>query len=147
MGGFWIGVAAADHVAIAVREGFAMFAHGRHDAARKLEAGDWVVYYSPRAQMGGGAECRQFTAIGQVAPGEPAERLMAPGVHGWYRTVRWLDARPADVYPLLDTLTFVANRQHWGVYFRKSLFRVGAQDFSRIAVAMGVDPQTFQERS
>ena len=147
MAACWIGVAAARHVAVAVRDGFAMFAHGRHDAAKRILPGDRVIYYSPREGIRDGAECRRFTAVGVVEPGEPAERLMTPGQTGWYRRMHWLDARPADVYPLLDSLSFVTDRQHWGMCFRKSLFRVNADDFSRIAAAMGVDPSILRDLS
>ncbi len=134
----WIGVAAGAHVRVAVTGGFAMFSHGRHDAVKKVQPGDWVTYYSPREGMKDGAELRAFTAIGHVLPGEPAEREMMPGMPGWYRRMAWLDAEAADIYPLLDTLSFVTDRQHWGMYFRKSLFKVGNRDFALIATAMGV---------
>ncbi len=136
----WIGVASADHVRRAVEGGFAMFAHGRHAAAKRVKPGDWVAYYSPRDKMGAGAEVRAFTAIGRALDGEPAEHQMAPGVTGWFRRMRWLDSRPADIYPLLDRFSFVADRRHWGMYFRKSLFSVSRDDFCRIAEAMGVEP-------
>lgn len=137
----WIGIAAADHVAIGVAGGFAMFAHGRHDTVKKVLPDDWVVYYSPRQGMKEGAEVRAFTAIGQVLAGEVGEREMLPGMTGWYRRVGWLDARAADIYPLLDRLSFVNDRQHWGMYFRKSLFGVPVADFGLIAEAMGAgDP-------
>lgn len=115
-----------------------MFAHGRHDAAKKLAPGDWVAYYSPRDGMNEGAELRAFTAIGRVAPGDAGEREMGPGLTGWYRRMQWLDSRPADIYPLLDRFSFVANRQHWGMSFRKSLFKVAERDFAVIAEAMGI---------
>lgn len=137
----WIGVAAADHVAIGVRDGFAMFAHGRHAAVKRVQPGDWVTYYSPRDGINEGAERRQFTAIGIVAQGEPRQREMGPSGIGWYRPMRWLEARAADIYPLLDRFSFVTDRRHWGMYFRKSLFRVDRGDFALIAAAMGVADQ------
>lgn len=135
---YWIGVAAGRHVAAAVQGGFAMFSHGRHEAAKRVQPDDWVAYYAPREGMNEGAELRAFTAIGRVLPGDAAERQMLPGVTGWYRRMRWLDATPADIYPLLDRLSFVKDRQHWGMYFRKSLFKVDLEDFALIAEAMGV---------
>ena len=137
----WIGIAAGKHVAAGVAGGFAMFAHGRRDAAAKVVPGDWVAYYSPREGMNEGAELRAFTAIGQVAPGDLAEREMTPGLPGWYRRMQWLDSRPADIYPLLDQFSFVVNRQHWGMYFRKSLFRIDRRDFALLAEAMNVGPK------
>ena len=142
MSACWIGVAAGMHVEIAVRDRFAMFSHGRHDAVKRVRPGDWVAYYSPREGMKDGAELRAFTAIGTVLDGDPAEREMMAGLTGWYRNMRWLDAEPAGIYPLLDRFSFVKDRQHWGMYFRKSLFRVDAADFALIADAMGVGDAT-----
>jgi len=137
----WIAIAAGRHVETARAGGFAMFSHGRHDAAKKVLPDDWVAYYSPREGMNEGAELRLFTAIGHVLPGEPAEREMLPGLPGWYRRVAWLDAEPADIYPLLDKFAFVTNRQHWGMYFRRSLFKTDKADFALIAAAMGVSDE------
>ncbi len=71
---------------------------------------------------------------------------MLPGMTGWYRRMRWLDARQADIYPLLDKFSFVTNRQHWGMYFRKSLFRVEENDSALVAEAMGVGNE-FRNRA
>ena len=135
MSGHWIGIAAAMHVRLAVEGGFAMFSHGEKAAIDKVRPGDWVAYYSPQE----GAELRACTAIGQALDGPVGEREMAPGLPGWYRRMRWLEARTADIYPLLDRFSFVKNRSHWGMYFRKSLFRVPEGDFALIAGAMGVE--------
>lgn len=134
----WIGTAAAVHVKIAVDGGFAMFSHGELKAIEKVLPGDRVAYYSPRQGYKEGAELRAFTAIGTVLEGGPAEREMTAGHVGWYRPVHWLAAKPADIYPLLDRFSFVKKRSHWGMYFRKSLFRIGQDDFNLIAEAMGV---------
>ena len=139
MTAYWIGVAAGKHVSIGVRDGFAMFAQGRHEAAKRIQPDDWVA--SPREGMNEGTELRAFTALGQALPGDAAERQMQPGLTGWYRRMRWLDGKPADIYPLLHTLSFVKDRQHWGMYFRKSLFKIEGGDFALVAAAMGVGPE------
>ncbi len=141
----WIGVVAGRHAAIAVRDGFAMFAHGKHSAAKRVQPGDWVAYYAPREDMNEGPEVRAFVAIGQALDGDPAQRMMTADVTGWYRNMRWLDARPADIYPLLDRFAFVKDRRHWGMYFRKSLFAVDGADFALIADATGVGQQYRQQ--
>lgn len=133
----WIGVASADHVRMGVEGGFAMFSHGRHEAVKRVQPGDGVTYYSPREGMKEGAEVRAFTAIGRVLDGDPRERVMQEQQTGWYRPMRWLQSRPADIYPLLDRLSFVRDRSHWGMYFRKSLFSIPDSDFALIAEAMG----------
>ena len=134
----WIGVMAAEHAARAVEGGFAMFAHGKHEAAKRVGTGDWVAIYAPREQINAGEAVRAFVALGQAVNGDLTERLMAPGVTGWQRPMIWLDVGRADVYPLLDRFSFVVDRSHWGMYFRKSLFKISDADFALIAAAMGV---------
>ena len=134
----WIGVAARAHVMAGVAEGFVMFAHGKHSAVKQVQPGDWFAYYSPTQTMGGIDTVRRFTAIGQVLPGEPVAMQMGPDATGWRRGAKFLDAQDADIYLLLPQLSFVTNPSHWGMYFRKSLFKVGVADFRRIAEAMGV---------
>lgn len=134
----WIGVAAAAQVRRGAEGGFVMFAHGRHEAAKRLSPGDFFVYYAPREWLDEGAQVRAFIEIGQIAPGDPAERQMSEGASGWSRPAEFWDARIADVYPLLPQLSFVRDPRHWGMAFRRSLFEVPAVDFRLIAAAMGV---------
>ena len=134
----WIGVAARSHVMAGVAEGFVMFAHGKHSAVKQVQPGDWFAYYSPTQTMGGTDTVRRFTAIGRVLPGEPVAMQMGPDATGWRREAKFLSAQDADIYLLLPQLSFVTNPSHWGMYFRKSLFKVGVADFRRIAEAMGV---------
>jgi len=139
---YWIAVVPKSRVEVAVAGGFAMFAHGRHDAIKRTGPGDWLAYYSPRTLLKGGEEVRAFTAIGQFTEREPYEAEMLPGRIGWRRDTRFeTDAHEADVYPLLDQLSFIKDRQHWGLFFHRSLFSVPVDDFRLIAAAMGLDPK------
>ena len=134
----WIGVAARAHVMVGVEQGFVMFAHGKHAAVKQVQPGDWFTYYSPTETLGKADTVRRFTAIGQILPGDPAEMQMTAEVTGWRRGARFLAGQEADLYLLLPQLSFVTNPGHWGMYFRKSLFKVGAADFAVIAEAMNV---------
>ncbi len=134
----WIGVAARAHVLVGMAQGFVMFAHGKHSAVLQVQPGDWFVYYSPTENMGVADSVRRFTAIGQVLAGEPVTMQMGPDATGWRRPAKFLSGQEADIYPLLPQLSFVTNPAHWGMYFRKSLFKVEAGDFTLIAEAMGV---------
>jgi hypothetical protein len=125
-----------------VAEGFAMFAHGRHDAVMRTTPGEWLAYYSPRTLLKGGEEVRAFTAIGRFTERQPYEAEMTAGRVGWRRDIAYeMGARDADVYPLLDQLSFIKDRTHWGLFFHRSLFSVPRDDFVLIAEAMGVDPR------
>lgn len=138
----WIGVAAAAHVRVGREQGFVMFAHGKHSAVKQLRPGDAFAYYSPTETLGGKDPVRRFTAIGVIAEGDPEPSpVMGAGVEAWSRRAQYLDAQEADIYLLLPQFDFVTHQSHWGMYFRKSLFKASARDFSIIADAMGVGNQ------
>jgi hypothetical protein len=138
----WIAVVPKVGVDRCLAGGFAMFAHGREEAAARLKPGDWLAYYSPRTHLKDGAEVRAFTAIGRIADRPPYQRAMMAGHVGFARDIAYArKAAPADVYPLLDHLSFIRDRQHWGLFFHRSLFSVPRADFALIAAAMGLDPK------
>jgi hypothetical protein len=133
----WIGVAARDHVAKGVAGGFCMFAHGKHTAAKRLAPGDRFAYYAPMTGMGEGEKVRAFVAIGEILAPPPVQHSMGEAGTGWGRAARYFQANEADIYPLLPQLSFVTDATHWGMYFRKSLFKIDSEDFGLIAHAMG----------
>ena len=134
----WIGVAAASHVRVGREQGIVMFAHGKHSAVKQLRPGDVFAYYSPTETLGGKDAVRRFTAIGVISDSDPEpSNVMGGTVEAWSRRAHYLDAQEADIYLLLPQLDFVTDPGHWGMHFRKSLFKASAADFSRIADAMG----------
>ena len=84
---YWIAVIPKVGVERCLAGGFAMFAHGRHDAVKRTSAGEWLAYYSPRTLLKGGDEVRAFTAIGKFTEREPYEAEMMPGRVGWRRDI------------------------------------------------------------
>lgn len=135
---YWIGVAAACHVARGRAEGFAQLGHGKHASIKRLTVGDLIAYYAPREGMGEGAIVQAFTAIG-VVTGEVYQVEQAPGFCPYRRDVTYFNARPAPIRPMLQDLGFIEDIQHWGMPFRRGSFAVSATDFNLIARAMGVD--------
>ncbi|MBI3369123.1 MAG: EVE domain-containing protein [Burkholderiales bacterium] len=133
----WIAVACAEHVARGRAGGFMQVCHGKAGPIRRIRPGDRVVYYSPSRQMRASDGLRSFTAIGEVLPGEPYPFDMGGGFVPWRRDVRWLDAEPAPIAPLLDTLAFSAGKRNWAAPLRFGLVGIEAGDAARIAAAMG----------
>lgn len=139
---YWIAVVPKSRVEHCIAGSFAMFAHGKHEAVKRVQPGEWLAYYSPRTVLKGGDEVRAFTAIGKIGEGEPYQAEMAEGRTGWRRDIAYeKKASEAGIYPLLDELSFIKDRQHWGIFFHRSLFSVTRDDFALIAKAMGLDPR------
>ena len=64
---------------------------------------------------------------------------MGGGFLPFRRHAEFLRASPAPIRPLIDSLTFIRSKLHWGAAFRFGHLRVPAEDFARIVAAMGRD--------
>lgn len=51
----WLGVVSRAHVQRGVSGGFAQVCHGKAAPLRRMQTGDWLIYYSPSTEMGGEA--------------------------------------------------------------------------------------------
>ena len=54
---------------------------------KRLKAGDWIVFYSPKTAYVGGEALQAFTAIGQVKDEELYQVDMSEDFHPWRRNV------------------------------------------------------------
>ncbi|MCC6195406.1 MAG: EVE domain-containing protein [Burkholderiales bacterium] len=134
---YWIGVVSRNHVEQGVSGGFTQLNHGRAGPLERMRPGDGFVYYSPRAEHPFGAPVQAFTAIGRVAAGEI---FQADGEdRPFRRRVDYLPASDAPIRPLIDELSFIRSKEHWGAAFRFGFLRVPEHDFAQIAAAMGRD--------
>jgi len=135
---YWIGVASRDHVKNGVKGGFCQLSHGKASPVRRMSPGDWIIYYSPRSEMRGGEALRMFTAIGRIKDNEPYLADMGNGFAMTRRDVEFFDSTDVPVWPLIDQLHFIRNKQSWGAAFRFGHLEIPEHDFQLIADAMGV---------
>lgn len=133
----WIGVVSRTHVEIGVRGGFVQLNHGKKAAVQRLRAGDRLAMYSPRTAHPDGVVLQAFTAMGVVVSGEVYQVEMSPGFMPYRVNVQFAECREAPIRPLLDRLSFIHDKVHWGAAFRWGYLRVPAADFDLIAQAMG----------
>lgn len=136
---YWINVVSKDHVLRGVEGGFTQANHGKPHMLRKMQRGDWIVFYSPKVAFGGDEKLQAFTAVGQVIDDEPYQAEMAPNFHPWRRDVSFLAAGDAPIRPLIDDLEFIEDKAYWGYKFRFGVIKIAAGDFRRIAEAMGAE--------
>ena len=136
---YWIGVVSQDHVERGVEGGFAQLCHGKAAPLKQMQTGDWLVYYSPRTSLQDGEPCQSFTAIGRVKNEEPYEFAMSTDFVPFRRDIDFVPCTIASIHPLLDQLSFITDKRHWGYPFRRGHFAIPRVDFERIAAAMGVE--------
>jgi predicted RNA-binding protein len=135
---FWVNTISRDHVQVGVEGGFTQAGHGKASGLKRLQAGDWLVFYSPKTSLRNGDKLQALTAIGEVADDELYQVEMAPGFRPWRRNVRFADCVEVPIGPLIDDLTFIKHKRRWGYVFRFGLFEIPEPDFELIRRAMGV---------
>jgi hypothetical protein len=141
---YWIGVVSRNHVALGVSGGFAQLNHGKAGPLERMRAGDGFAFYSPRTAHPDGPPLQAFTAIGRIRDGTVYQaRHGNDATEGGFAPFRlgvdYLPAREAPVKPLIESLSFIRSKSHWGAAFRFGFLRVPEDDFARIATAMGRD--------
>ena len=139
---YWIGVVSKDHVALGVNGGFTQLNHGKAGPLERMRAGDGFAFYSPRLSYPDGAPLQAFTAVGRIRDGIVYQAThdadaMVNGIAPFRLGVDYLPAHDAPIKPLIDALSFIRSKAHWGAAFRFGYLRVPEEDFARIAAAMG----------
>lgn len=137
MARFWLGVASLDHVTKGVEGGFAQLCHGSAAELRRMGAGDWIIYYSPRERMKDGLPVQSFTALGQVLDRPVYAVDMGDGFIPNRRDVDFHAVRRVPIGPLLTQLDFTrAALPNWGQPLRRGVVELSEGDFRRISTAM-----------
>ncbi len=135
---YWINTISRDHVRRGVEGGFTQANHGKPHALKRLSAGDWIIFYSPKLEYEGKEPLQAFTAIGQIANDTLYQTEMAPGFISWRRDVAFKACRETPIRPLIDDLSFITDKSKWGYMFRFGMFEIPEKDFRIISEAMKV---------
>lgn len=131
----WLGVVSREHVHRGVGLGIAQIGHGKRGGLARMKAGDWLIYYSPRASLGSKEPLQAFTAIGQVAD-EEVWQADEGDFKPWRRRVNYdPDAAETPLEPLRDTLELTSG-PNWGYRLRRGLIELEEDDFRAIRAAM-----------
>jgi predicted RNA-binding protein len=129
---YWINTISRDHVRRGVAGGFTQANHGKASGLKRLKAGDWIVFYSPKTSYQDGEPLQAFTAIGQIADDDMYQFEMAPDFIPWRRKVDFKPCAETPIKPFIDDLSFIADKTHWGYRFRFGLFEIPEADFELI---------------
>jgi predicted RNA-binding protein len=132
----WVNTISRDHVRVGVAGGFTQAGHGKSSGLSRLSAGDWIVFYSPKTSLKGGEALQAFTAIGRIADDDLYRVELAQGLVPWRRKVEFLECVETPIKPLIDALSFIKDKQHWGYMFRFGLFEIPQPDLELIKHGM-----------
>lgn len=133
---YWIAAIAQQEALAGVAGGYAEVAYGKAGPLERMRAGDGFAVYSPRTTWPDGAPLQAFTVIGRVCTGVVYRAGGGAGPGPFRITVEYFPAAPAPIRPLIDALSFIRNKAHWGAAFRFGFIKVPPEDFALLAAAM-----------
>jgi hypothetical protein len=136
---YWIGVVSKAHAYAAISGGHVELNHGKAGPLERMREGDGVALYSPRTSDPDGERLQAFTAVGRVAGSPIVQARSSDGSAPFRRGVHYWPANDAPIKPLIESLSFIRSKLHWGAPFRFGFVRISEADFAQIAEAMGRD--------
>jgi len=142
---YWIIVASKDHVQRGLAGGFIQANHGKAAPLKRMQTGDWVIFYSPKLEYDRPEKCQCFMAIVRVVDDEVYQQDMGNDFIPFRRKVQFLPSKDVSILPLIDELTFIKDKTHWGAPFRFGMLQIPEEDFQLIASQM-VEDKTLLER-
>jgi len=141
---YWIIVASKDHLQRGLDGGFLQANHGKAAPLKRMQAGDWFIFYSPKLEYDKPEKLQCFTAIGKVIDENIYQADMGNGFAPFRRNVHFVPAEDVSILPLIDQLTFIKDKAHWGAPFRFGTLEIPEPDFRLIAEKM-VEDQSLLE--
>ncbi|MEP7039112.1 MAG: EVE domain-containing protein [Acidobacteriota bacterium] len=133
---YWIGVASKNHVINGVKDGAAMLNHGKLAPLKKMSAGDFLIYYAPKIELGKDEICQKFVAVGKIKTGEPYQIKLSEDFDPYRVDVEYFKCENAEIRPLIGDLEFIKNKKSWGYVFRFGHIEISEKDFNLISAAM-----------
>jgi predicted RNA-binding protein len=133
---YWIAVVSKDHVLKGVAGGFSQAGHGKSAPLKKMKQSDWLIYYSPKTSMNSDEKCQCFTAIGTVKDDEIYKVQMSDHFIPNRRNVDYKECKEISILPLIEKLTFIKDKQHWGYQFRFGILEIPINDFELVSGLM-----------
>ena len=141
---FWIIVASKDHLQRGLAGGFIQANHRKAAPLKRMQMGDWVIFYSPKLEYEKPEKLQCFTAIGKIADENIYQSDMGGGFVPFRRNVTFLPAQDVSILPLIKELTFIKDKTHWGAPFRFGTVEIPEADFRLIASRMVEDKSLLE---
>ena len=97
---------------------------------------DWVIFYSPKLEFNKPEKLQCFTALGQLTDENIYQHDMEDGFVPFRRNIQFFPSDEVLILPLINDLTFIKDKTHWGAPFRFGVLPIPEQDFQLIASQM-----------
>lgn len=138
---FWISVVSKEHALRGIENGIMQACHGKAAPLKRMKKEDYVLFYCPKEMFLGKDKYQKFVGVGTVATGEVYQFSMSEDFHPYRIDIKYIENAAnfeAPVLPLINSLSFIKDKKHWGAAFRFGHLQIPEEDFLHITSAMGL---------
>ncbi len=133
---YWVAVVSKEHVLNGIDWGIMQVCHGKKAPLKRINKGDFIIFYSSKYRMKDKTPYQKFTAIAKATDNEIYQVKMFENFEPFRRKVKFLECQETEIRPLINDLEFIPNKQKWGYPFRYGLLEISKNDFKLIATKM-----------
>ena len=133
---YWVAVVSKEHVLNGIDWGIMQVCHGKKAPLKRINKGDFIIFYSSKYRMKDKTPYQKFTAIAKATDNEIYQVKMFENFEPFRRKVKFLECQETEIRPLINDLEFISNKQKWGYSFRYGLLEISKNDFKLIATKM-----------
>ncbi len=142
---YWIIVASKDHLQRGLAGGFIQANHSKAAPLKRMHQSDFVIFYSPKVEFEKPEKLQCFTAICKLVDEDIYQHDMGGGFVPFRRNLKFLPAQDVSILPLINSLTFIKDKTHWGAPFRFGTLQIPEIDF-RLIVEKMVEDKSLLEK-
>lgn len=133
---YWIATVSKEHVLNGINWEIIQVCHGKKAPLKRINKGDYVVFYSSKYSMKDKKPYQKFTAIAKTIDTTIYQVTQHQNFEPFRRKVKFLSCVETEIKPLINDLEFIKNKQKWGFPFRYGLLEISKKDFTLISTKM-----------
>ena len=129
---YWINTISKDHVIVDKESNFVRAGRGKKASVEKLQADDYMIFYSPKTSLQNGKPVRAFTAVAKIKERDVYQVVVNNNFQPYRKDAEYEDCQEVSIGSLIEQLEFITNKKYWGFKFRLGLFEINRHDFELI---------------
>jgi predicted RNA-binding protein len=127
-----------DNLDICFRQKVVGFVESKGKRLKSFQSGDLITFYVSRASLSSNTKISKFIGLARIE-GRSYQSTAPIWKHGIFPQrigIELLAQKSCDVKSLIEDLTFIKNKEHWGAAFLSGIIKVPPGDFEAIQKSM-----------
>lgn len=129
---YWIGVASLDHLERGIQRGMFGIGHGKKAPLDLMKPGDKIVFYLPKkvyAATGPENIYQKFCGFATIDEGDVFSEQIGERCMFRKRLTFTDTTREVPIREVLDQLSFIKDKTHWGFPFMRGYVQITQKDW------------------